>query len=310
MPESIGFVGLGQMGQPMALNLLQAGFAMRVFDLREERMAPLVAQGAYQAFGLGDVTEPGGIVLTMVPDDKALLQVALGEGGILRRIGAGGIHLSLSTVSPEVSAQFAELYEQQGSHYLAATVLGRPEAARAAQLSIFLSGNRAAKARVLPLLGSLGTNIYDLGERVEVANVVKLGYNFLIAAAIEAMGEAAALVEQYGANREQFLRMLVESPLFKGAVYEGYGSMIGTQDYSDARFPVAMGLKDVELILQAAERVDAPLPYAQIVHGHLLAAQAGGRSHEDWSVLADFATQVVTGEAVSLWEGWPAQASR
>jgi 3-hydroxyisobutyrate dehydrogenase-like beta-hydroxyacid dehydrogenase len=300
MKESIGFVGLGQMGQPMVLNLLKAGFTMRVFDLCKERMAPLVARGVYQALQLGDVTEPGGIVLTMVPDDRALLQVTLGEGGILRRIGQGGIHLSLSTVSPKVSAQIAKLYEQQGSYYLASTVLGRPEVAEAARLSIFLSGNPTAKARIRPLLQALGTNIYDLGERVEVANVVKLGYNFLIAAAIEAMGEAAVLVEQCGADRSQFLRMLVESPLFKGAVYEGYGSMIGTRDYSDARFPVAMGLKDVELVLQAAERVDAPLPYAQIVHGHLLAAQASGRSHEDWSVLADFAALAVTGEAVSV----------
>src|SRR5207248_2291738 len=117
---------------------------------------------------------------------------------------------------------------------------------------------------VIPLLQALGTNTYDLGERVEVANVVKLGYNFLIAAAIEAMGEAAALVEQCGADRAQFLRLLVESPLFKGAVYEGYGRMIGDRDYSDARFPVALGLKDVELVLQAAERVDLPLPYAGI----------------------------------------------
>jgi 3-hydroxyisobutyrate dehydrogenase-like beta-hydroxyacid dehydrogenase len=310
MKEIIGFVGLGQMGQPMALNLLKAGFAVRVFDLREERLAPLVAQGATRALRLGDASEAGGIVLSMVPDDMALLQVALGDGGILRRIGQGGVHLSLSTVSPEVSAQLAKLYEHQGSHYLAATVLGRPEVAEAAGLSIFLSGNPAAKARVLPLLQALGTYTYDLGERVEVANVVKLGYNFLIAAAIEAMGEAAALVERCGADRAQFLRALVESPLFQGAVYEGYGGMIGSRDYSDARFPVAMGLKDVELVLQVAERVAVPLPYARIVRGHLLAAQAGGRSHEDWSVLADFATQAVPAEALSVRGGRAGQASR
>src|SRR5216683_742393 len=288
MPEIIGFVGLGQMGQPMALNLLQAGFDLRVFDLREERLAPLLAQGASKALRPGDVTEPGGIV---------------------RRIGQGGIHLSLSTVSPEVAAQLAQLYEHQGSHYLAATVLGRPEVAEAAQLSIFLSGNPAAKGRVLPLLQVLGTHIYDLGERVEIANVVKLGYNFLIAAAIEAMGEAAALVEHCGADRAQFLRMLVESPLFKGAVYEGYGSMIGARDYRHARFPVAMGLKDVELVLQAAERVDVPLPYAGIVHEHLLAAQAAGRSHEDWAVLADFVTQAETGAALTVQGGQTGQAN-
>jgi 3-hydroxyisobutyrate dehydrogenase-like beta-hydroxyacid dehydrogenase len=235
----------------------------------------------------------------MVPDDRALLAVALGDGGILKCMGQGGIHLSLSTVSPEVSAQLARVYKQQGSHYLSATVLGRPEVAAVAQLSIFLSGHPDAKARVLPMLHALGSHIYDLGERVEVANVVKLGYNFLIAAAIEAMGEAAALVEHCGADRAQFLRMLVESPLFKGAVYEGYGRMIGDRDYSDARFPLVMGLKDVELVLQTAEHSDLSLPYAEIVHEHLLAAQAGGRAPEDWSVLAEYVMQAGTGAAVA-----------
>src|SRR5947209_822382 len=141
MKESIGFVGLGQIGQPMALNLLQAGFELRVFDLHEERQGLLLVQGAHHASSRVEDTEPGGIVLSMVPDDRALLAVALGEGGILRRIGQDGIHLSLSTVSPEVAAQLAKVYEEQGSHYLAGTVLGRPEVAEAAQLSIFLSGH-------------------------------------------------------------------------------------------------------------------------------------------------------------------------
>src|SRR5947209_6243471 len=265
MKQSIGFVGLGQMGQPMALNLLRAGFELRVFDVREERLAPLVAQGAQPVQRLEDVTEPGGIVVTMVPDDRTLLQVALGEGGILSRIGQDGIHLSLSTVSPEVAAQLAKLYEHQGSYYVSATVLGRPEVAEARQLTLFVSGHPTGRTFVQPVLQALAKDSYELGERVELANVFKLGYNFLIAAAIEAMGEAAALVECCGANRARFLRMLVEFPLFRGTVYEGYGRMIGDQDYSDARFPVAMGLKDVELVLQAAERVDLPLPYAGIV---------------------------------------------
>jgi 3-hydroxyisobutyrate dehydrogenase-like beta-hydroxyacid dehydrogenase len=300
MSKRIGFVGLGQMGQSIALNLLKAGFAMRVFDLREERLAPLVAQGAYQVFQLQDVTEPGGIVLTMVPDEKALLQVTLGEGGILRQLGQRGIHLSLSTVSPEVAAQLAKLYEHEGSHYLSATVLGGPQEAEAARLSIFLSGNPTARSLVIPLLQALCTNIYDLGARVEVANVVNLGYTFLIAAAIEAMGEATELMEHYGVDRARFLHMLVESPLFKGTVYEGYSSNIGFRNYSDARFSVTMGLKEMDLVLKMAERVDVPLPYAWIVHGHLLAAQAYKRSQEDWSALADFVTQAVTGAADSV----------
>ena len=310
MPEHIGFVGLGQMGQPMALNLMRSGFPLRVFDLREERLAPLVAQGAEPKASPGEVVEPGGIALSMVPDDRALLAIALGEGGILKRLGEGGIHLSLSTVSPEVSAQLVKVYRQQGSHYLAATVLGRPEVAEAAQLSVFLSGHLEAKARVLPIVEVLGRNIYDLGERVEVANIVKLGYNFLIAAAIEAMGEAATFVEAWGANRAQFLRMLVESLLFTGAVYEGYGRMIGERDYSEARFPVPMGLKDVDLILQAAQHARVPLPSAEIVHDHLLAAHQAGRSQEDWSVLADMVRQEMTSNALAVRAGQTEQVSR
>src|SRR6266568_6213406 len=155
MKERIGFVGLGQMGQPMALNLLQAGFELRVFDLDQERLGPPIAQRAEPVSSPGEVTEPGGIVLSMVPDGRALLSVALGEGGILSRMGRGGVHLSLSTVSPEVAAQLAKVYRQQGSHYLAATVLGRPDLAEEDRLTIFFSGDPEAKARVLSLLDVL-----------------------------------------------------------------------------------------------------------------------------------------------------------
>jgi 3-hydroxyisobutyrate dehydrogenase-like beta-hydroxyacid dehydrogenase len=287
MASHVVFIGLGQMGQPMALNLLKAGIALKVFDLNKERLAPFDKD--VQVSHLRDAIEPGSIVLTMVPDDTALGQVALGQDGILKWIGQGGIHLSLSTISPGLSQQLAALYNQQGSSYLAATVLGRPDVAARADLSIFLSGDVAAKECVLPLLHMLGKRIYDLGEVVTAANVVKLGANFLIVAALEAMGEAAMLVEHYGADREHFLHMMAESPLFSSTVYEGYGQMIGAQNYTNARFPVGMGIKDVDLILQAAKQANLPMQYAQIARKHLQAALAANRSQEDWSVLADFA---------------------
>jgi len=291
--QRIWFVGLGQMGQPMALNLLKAGVDLCVYDLNEERVAPLIALGASQAFRLQDVGEPDGIVLTMVPDDAALLAVTEGAGGLVKRLGMGGIHLSLSTISPHVSEHLAQQYRHTGGYYLSATVLGRPDVAANAALSIFLSGAACAKRRVFPLLEVLGKRMYDLGEDVKAANVVKLGANFLILAALEAMGEAASFVEHAGVDRALFLRMMVESPLFAGAVYEGYGKMIGRQDYSDARFPVPMGLKDARLVLQAAEYTGVPLPLAQLAHAHLLAAHARGRAREDWSVLAEFVREVV-----------------
>jgi 3-hydroxyisobutyrate dehydrogenase-like beta-hydroxyacid dehydrogenase len=286
----IGFVGVGQMGQSIARNLLKAGHALRVFDIHEERAVSLIAAGAKQVSDLRSVAMAGGIVLSMVPDDQALLSIALSEEGLLRQLGKGGVHLSLSTVSPATSQQLAKLYREQGSTFLVATVLGRPEIAEKAALSIFLSGERDAKERVIPLLQVIGKHIYDLGEQVADANVYKLAANFLILAALEAMGEAAAFVQGYGADRALFMRMMVESPLFAGAVYEGYGTMIGAQDYSDARFPVPMGLKDAALVLQAAELISHPMPLARLAQQHLLDAETHDRAGEDWSVLAEYAT--------------------
>jgi 3-hydroxyisobutyrate dehydrogenase-like beta-hydroxyacid dehydrogenase len=286
MPGPIGFIGVGQMGQPMAHNLLKSGFELRVYDKHPEQAAPLVALGAHQAFRLSDVAAPGGIVITMVPDDQALEEVVLSEGGILAQLGANGIHLSMSTVSPQSAERFAALYATHGSCYLAATVLGRPDVAAAAHLSIFLAGPRAAQERVLPLLQALGKDIYDVGEAAAAANVVKIAANFLIVAAIEAMGEAAALVECYGLNRAQFLHMMVASPLFGGAVYEGYGRMIGENHYEEALFPVPLGLKDVDLVLSTASAVHVPVPLASIAREHLLRAIAEGWAAQDWSVLA------------------------
>src|SRR5260221_4120797 len=129
MPGPIGFIGVGHMGQPMARNLLKSGFELCVYDLHPEQAAPLVALGAHQAFRLSDVAALGGIVITMVPDDQALEEVVLSEGGILEQLGANGIHVSMSTVSPQSAERFAALYAKQGSCYLAATVLGRPDVA-------------------------------------------------------------------------------------------------------------------------------------------------------------------------------------
>jgi 3-hydroxyisobutyrate dehydrogenase-like beta-hydroxyacid dehydrogenase len=194
-----------------------------------------------------------------------------------------------------VSGQLAKLYRKQGSTFLTATVLGRPDVAERGELSILLAGKRAAKQRVKPLLVAMGKRLYDLGEQVETANVAKIACNFLIATAIEAMGEAAALAEEYDLDRVRFMEIVRELPLFQGSVYQGYGRMIGARDFSDNRFPVQYGLKDVELAIQVGQQTDLDLPYADVVYEHLLAAQEAGRGNEDWSVLSDFARRGASG---------------
>jgi 3-hydroxyisobutyrate dehydrogenase-like beta-hydroxyacid dehydrogenase len=282
-PE-IGFVGAGNMGSAMARNLLAKGFSVRVFDREFEKSEQLTEHGATVAGGLTEVTPKDGVVISMVDTDDALEQIALSPGGILDSIG-NGVHLSTSTVAPETSERLEERYRSAGATFLAGTVLGRPDVAQRAQLTVFLAGDDAGKARVQPLLDAVGRRTYDVGKNAAAANVVKVGANLLIMAAIEAMAEAAAMVEGHGVDRALFLNMIVESPLFGGAVYEGYGAMIGEQRYRPALFPVALGLKDARLAKQVAEAVGVDPASASLVERNLLLARERGYEHEDWSVI-------------------------
>lgn len=285
MNQVIGFVGLGSMGLPMATNLLKAGFSLQVYNRTPEKAQPLIAQGARLVNSPGDVVESDGIVITMLANDQALEEVVLGENGILHKLGAGGIHLSMSTVSPATAQKLAQHHEQRGSHYLAAPVFGRPDAAAASKLWICLSGNGAAKERVLPLLNVLGQGVRDFGEEVGAANVVKLTGNFLIVCAIEAMAEAFTLAEKNGIERTQVAELFGQT-LFACPIYQNYGRMIAQQQYQPAGFQLSLGLKDVSLVLQTARSSQMPMPLASLLHDRLMAAVARGRGDIDWTGLA------------------------
>jgi 3-hydroxyisobutyrate dehydrogenase-like beta-hydroxyacid dehydrogenase len=285
MSEKFGFIGLGNMGQGMAGNLLKAGFELRVYNRNPKRAEPLVAQGAQQVSHPGEVVEPGGIVVTMVANDDALEQVTLGQDGFLDRLGSHGIHLAMSTISPATARKLADLHTRHGRMYVAAPVFGRPEAAAAQQLWICVSGSQAAKERVRPLLQAMGQGIFDFGEDPGAANVVKLTGNFLVAAALEAMAEALTLAEKNGLDRSQVAEMFGQTA-FGGPIYQNYGKAIAQKRYTPAGFYLSLGLKDVGLELQIANDVKMPMPFASLLHDRLLASLAKGRGDMDWSALA------------------------
>lgn len=294
MHQPIGFIGVGHMGFPMARNLLRAGYLLHVYDLDQSKVDRLEALGAIRVASPGEAALPGGLVLSMVPNDASLEAIVCGSEGILDRIGAGGVHVSCSTISLPMTRHIAALYADCGSHYLTATVSGRPDVAAAAQLSIFYAGPLEARKRVLPLLSVLGNleRLYDLGEQQEAAAAVKIAFNYPIVLAILAMAGASTLAEKCGIPRATFLRMLQASPLFAGKVYQGYGDMIAADQYEHL-FPVALGLKDIDLMLETAAQVDMGLPVADVYRNYLLRACAEGWAEEDWAV----ASRVIAREA-------------
>src|SRR5713226_5767558 len=123
MKETIGFIGLGNMGLAMATNLLKAGFGLRVYNRTAEKAQPLLDQGATLAGSPAEAAEPGGIVVTMVTDDRALEAVTLGASGLLDRLG-DGVHLSMSTITPRTARRLAGLHGVPGAGYVASPVFG------------------------------------------------------------------------------------------------------------------------------------------------------------------------------------------
>ncbi len=223
--ESLGFVGLGKMGQPMARNLLKAGYHLRVYNRDARKAEALVAEGAQQCFNPGDVVMPGGIVMTMISDDAALENVTLGGDGILEHLGPGGIHVVMSIISPAYARKMTDLHAQWGYTYLAAPVFGRPDVAAAQKLWICLAGASQAKERAYPILGHLGQGTFDFGVNPALAYVVKICGNVLIASAMEDISKALDLARKNGLDRMTFVNVLTQS-FFACSVYQEYGPMI------------------------------------------------------------------------------------
>ena len=285
MKPEIGFIGLGAMGFPIAANLAAAGFPLMVWNRTASRAQPLGASGARIATSARDAARAGAVVITMVADDAALESLVLGDAAIARRLAPGGIHLSMSTVAPATIRKLAQVHREAGSILLAAPVFGRPDAAAAKKLWVCISGNAEAKQKVGPILDAIGQGVFDFGETAEAASVAKISGNFLIAAAMEAMGEAFAMAEKSGLDRAAVASMLSQT-IFACPVYQGYGAVIAARKHSPAGFSLPLGLKDVELVLRTAREVNAPMPTASLLRDRFVHALAMGRADLDWSAVA------------------------
>lgn len=286
---NVGFIGLGNMGHPIAENLLKAGHTLVVYNRTRARADSLASHGARVASAPAEACR-GDVVFTMLADDAAVEAIVLGDGGVLSALPAGAVHVSLSTISVALSTRLAQAHARAGSVYVAAPVFGRPEAAAAAKLFVVAAGPAAALARCQPLFDAIGQRTYVVGDQPHTANVVKLAGNFLIAALIESLGEAVALARKSGIDPAQFLD-LITSSIFPAPVYKIYGSLIAKESYLPAGFLLPLGLKDVRLALAAAESVQVPLPLASLVRDHMISALARGYGDSDWSVVAKISAE-------------------
>jgi len=263
MSEIIGFIGLGHLGLPIATNLLNAGYALRVYNRTASKAESLVAQGAQLVTRPADAATAEGIVVTLVWDGAAVESIVMSDG-FLEQLGPGGIHIAMSTVLPETSKKLAALHAQHGSAYIDAPIFGRPEAAVAQNLWIPFAGPQRAKERVRPLLQAMGgKGIFDFGEEVGAANIVKLVGNFLIGSAGYSLREALSMAEKNGVDPKAVVDMLTQT-LFPAPIYQSYGKRIAekTAPFSQNAIP----LKDTGLFKKTAQQVESPTPIASLLY--------------------------------------------
>jgi 3-hydroxyisobutyrate dehydrogenase-like beta-hydroxyacid dehydrogenase len=284
MKETVGFIGLGGMGLAMATNLLEAGFRLRVYNRTAAKARPLKEQGATLARTPAEATEPGGVVVTMVSDDRALEEVTLGANGLLGRLG-DGVHLSMSTIAPRTARRLAALHRDRGAGYVAAPVFGKPEVAARAKLWVVTSGDAAGRARVRPIQEAMSQLVVDFGDEPGAANAIKLAGNFLLGSAIEAMAEAFTLAQKHGVPRRQTYDFFTKT-LFDCFTYKGYGELVASEHYQPVGARPALIRKDYGLILEAAAEALVPMPLACLIHERLTATVAKGREDVDWSGFA------------------------
>jgi 3-hydroxyisobutyrate dehydrogenase-like beta-hydroxyacid dehydrogenase len=283
----VGFIGLGNMGAAIALNLVKAGHRVTVYNRTRAKAETLKSQGAEIAETSADACR-GSALITMLASDEVVEGVFFGDGNGLSALGQDAVHISMSTISVTLSDRLAEAHRNAGQAYVAAPVFGRPEAAAAAKLFVLAAGPQAQLARCQPLFDAIGQRTFVIGDKPSSANLVKLSGNFLLAATIECLGEAFALTRKGGIEPHLYLEILT-STLFSAPAYKTYGTIIANQQYEPAGFKMSLGLKDIRLALAAADALATPMPVASVVHDHFLSGVAQGKGDSDWSALARLA---------------------
>jgi len=279
--KHVGVVGLGHMGHAFAVNLVEDGYQVLAYDRDPERAAALT--GARPAAGFHDLAACD-VVLTSLPDDDALAAVALGGEGLARVLAPGAVHISTSTVSPDISRRVAEEHARHRQDYVAAPVLGNPDFTRERKLFVLAGGARSAVEKVRPLLERLGQRLFVIGEDAALANLMKLAANALTATTLECMGEVLALLRKGGIDRHLAYDVLTNS-LFDSRVHKTYGGKIVDERYTPPGFAVRLATKDLRLALAAAEKSQVPMPAASLVHDRLVEVGARGWAELDWSAL-------------------------
>ncbi len=285
MTETIGFIGLGIMGRPMARNLRRAGYALVVHNRSRAPVQALVEEGAQDGGSPRGVAQRAGIVITMLPDSPQVREVVLGPDGVVEGLRPGSVLIDMSTISPLVTKEVAAAVQARGAVALDAPVSGGEKGAIEGTLSIMVGGAPEALERVRPVLAAMGKNIVHIGD-VGAGQVAKACNQIVVAVTIQAVSEALVLAKKAGVDPARVREALLGG-FAQSRILDVHGQRILDRNFAPG-FRVRLHQKDLGIALATGRATGTPLPATAIVHEALTALRAQGDEDLDHSAIARY----------------------
>lgn len=283
MKETIGFIGTGIMGAPMARNLLKAGYKVVVYNRTRSKAAALVKYGAAIANSPSDVAKKAKIILACLKDAEAVASVLTGHNGLLNSLSRGHVFVDMSTNNPEVSKRLAAMLAKKGAEMLDAPVSGGDIGAIKGTLSIMVGGKKSVLKRCMPIFRVLGKNITYMGNEVGDGCYAKLANQIMVAINLASMGEALVFGAKAGLNIKKLANAL-SAGLANSEVLRVKLPKILSRDFSPGG-SIEIQLKDLKYIKKTAENMGIKLPVTELVRSIYQQLHKEGFSGEDHSAI-------------------------
>jgi len=281
----IGFIGLGQMGGPMALNLIKGGHRLRVFDLSADAVGRLAQAGAHAASSVADCAADADILITMLPNGTVVKDVLLGEHGALSALNGGACVIDMSTIHPFDSDAIAEAVAAKGFRFVDAPVGRTSDHAVRGELLILAGADEKTAAELAPVFGCMGTETVVTGAagrgiRVKIVN------NFMSIALNALSAEAAVLCEAIGLPFDTALAVMRGTPAGNGHFTTTWPGRVLKGDLSPT-FMIDLAHKDLGIALDMANQAAMPMPMGAAAREIYSGARAAGRGRQDWTAILE-----------------------
>ena len=282
--ETIGFIGLGNMGGGMSLNIQKAGYPLVVYDLREEAARPLLEGGARLANTPAEVSELSDITFTSLPGPKEVEAVAMGDAGVLEGIRPGSVYVDLSSSRPTLIREIEPVFRRKGAYVLDAPVSGGKTGAVSGNLAVMVGGDREIYERIKPVLDSFGDKVFYAGE-IGAGSICKLVHNMVGHSVRQAIAEGLTLGVKAGVEPEALWEGMRRGSLGRMRIlHEGLVRTMFRGEFDPASFALELAHKDISLATELAREYNVPMPMATLAEQVAMQALNRGWKDRDSSV--------------------------